>query len=58
MSLLQMSACGGVLILAVSFLRLFTLRVLPKRTFLILWAIVLIRLNSEKFSDKKGITIL
>ncbi|MBR0283151.1 MAG: hypothetical protein IJQ81_16435, partial [Oscillibacter sp.] len=44
MNLLQMSASGGVLVLAVAFLRLFTLRVLPKRTFLVLWAIVLIRL--------------
>ncbi|MBR4546342.1 MAG: M56 family metallopeptidase [Oscillibacter sp.] len=44
MSLLQMSTSGGILILAVAFLRLFTLRVLPKRTFLILWAVVLIRL--------------
>ena len=44
MNLLRMSASGGVLILAVAFLRLFTLRVLPKRTFLVLWAIVLIRL--------------
>lgn len=44
MSLLQMSMSGGILILAVAFLRLFTLRVLPKRTFLILWAVVLIRL--------------
>ena len=41
---MQMSASGGVLVLAVAFLRLFTLRVLPKRTFLVLWAIVLIRL--------------
>ena len=44
MSLLQMSASGGILILAVAFLRILTLRALPKRTFLILWAIVLIRL--------------
>ena len=44
MSLLQMSASGGLLILAVAFLRRLTLRVLPKRTFLILWAVVLIRL--------------
>ena len=44
MSLLQMSASGGVLVLAVALLRLFALRVLPKRTFLVLWAIVLVRL--------------
>ena len=44
MSLLQMSASGGILILAVALLRTLTLRVLPKRTFLILWAVVLIRL--------------
>ena len=44
MSLLQMSASGGILVLAVAFLRLFTLRLLPKRTFLVLWAVVLIRL--------------
>ena len=44
MSLLQMSASGGILVLTVAFLRILTLRVLPKRTFLVLWAIVLIRL--------------
>ena len=44
MSLLQMSASGGILVLAVAFVRILTLRVLPKRTFFILWAIVLIRL--------------
>ena len=44
MSLLQMSASGGVLVLAVALLRALTLRVLPKRTFLVLWAIVLARL--------------
>ncbi|MBQ6985643.1 MAG: peptidase M56, partial [Oscillibacter sp.] len=44
MSLLEMSASGGILVLAVALLRKLTLRVLPKRTFLVLWAIVLIRL--------------
>ena len=44
MNLLQMTISGGVLVLAVALVRTLTLRVLPKRTFLILWAIVLIRL--------------
>ena len=44
MSLLQMSASGGLLVLAVAFLRRLTFRVLQKRMFLVLWAIVLIRL--------------
>ena len=44
MSLLQMSASGGVLVLTVALLRTLTFHVLPKRTFPVLWAIVLIRL--------------
>lgn len=44
MNLLRMSASGALLILAVVLIRLAVLRVLPKRTFLILWALVLVRL--------------
>ena len=44
MNLLRMSASGALLILAVVLIRLAVLRVLSKRTFLILWALVLVRL--------------
>ncbi len=44
MSLLQMSLQGGILILAVTVLRVATVHRLPKRTFLILWEVVLLRL--------------
>ena len=44
MNLLQMSASGALLILAVVLLRLAALRAVPKRTFLLLWALVLARL--------------
>lgn len=44
MTLLQMSLTGGVFILAVAALRKLTLNKLPKRTFLILWDVVLLRL--------------
>ena len=44
MNLLQMSVSGAVLILSVVLIRLAALRAVPKRTFLILWALVLVRL--------------
>ena len=44
MNLLQMSYAGAVLILAIALVRLAALRAVPKRTFLILWALVLARL--------------
>lgn len=44
MSLLQMSFCGAVIILAVTLIRAVTIDRLPKRTFLVLWGIVLFRL--------------
>ena len=44
MSFLQMSLHGGVLILAVTVLRALTINRLPKKTFLALWALALVRL--------------
>ena len=44
MNLLQMSVSGGILFCAVAILRTWTLHLLPKRTFPILWTVVLIRL--------------
>lgn len=44
MSLLQMSLSGSVMILAVMLARAFAVNRLPKRTFLILWGIILLRL--------------
>lgn len=44
MTLLNMSAVGGVLILAVVVLRALFMSRLPKKTFLALWALVLLRL--------------
>jgi len=44
MTLLKMSFYGAVIILAVLIIRAFTLHKLPKKTFLILWAVALIRL--------------
>lgn len=44
MSLLQMSFSGAVFILAVVVIRAITINQLPKRTFLILWGIVFLRL--------------
>lgn len=44
MSLLQMSFSGAVMIAAVIVIRAFAINRLPKRTFLILWGIVLLRL--------------
>ncbi|MDE7219327.1 MAG: M56 family metallopeptidase, partial [Oscillospiraceae bacterium] len=44
MSLLEMSFAGGVLILAVIVLRALALNRLPKATFLILWAVAVLRL--------------
>lgn len=44
MSLIQMSVSGAVMILIIVVLRAVFLQKLPKRTFLILWGIVLVRL--------------
>ena len=44
MSLLQMSFSGAVLIIVIVVIRAMTINILPKRTFLILWGIVLLRL--------------
>jgi len=44
MTLLKMSFFGAVIILAVLLIRTFTLHKLPKKTFLILWAVALMRL--------------
>jgi len=44
MNLLQMSIAGALLIAAVVLVRLAALRAVPKRTFLMLWALVLARL--------------
>lgn len=44
MTLWQMSLSGGLLILAVALVRSLTLNLLPKKTFLILWKIAILRL--------------
>jgi len=44
MTLLKMSFYGAVIILVILILRAFTLHKLPKRAFLILWAVALVRL--------------
>lgn len=44
MSLLQMSFAGGVMILAVIVIRALAINLLPKKTFEVLWGIVVIRL--------------
>ena len=44
MKLVEMSVCGGIMILAVLLLRLLFLKRLPKKMFLFLWGIVLLRL--------------
>ena len=44
MNLMQMSVSGGMLILAIVLIRALLINRLPKRTFLALWGIVLMRL--------------
>ena len=44
MSLLQMSFAGGVMILAVIVIRALAINLLPKKTFGVLWGIVVVRL--------------
>lgn len=44
MTLLKMSIYGAVIILAVLIIRAFTLHKLPKKTFLVLWGVALLRL--------------
>lgn len=45
MSLLEMSLRGGVLILVIALVRALTLHRLPKRTFLLLWALAALQLS-------------
>lgn len=56
MGLLQMSFSGAVLILAIVVIRTFTINHLPKRTFLILWGVVLLRLLVP-FSVPSGLSV-
>lgn len=44
MSLLQMSISGAIMILAVIVIRALAINRLPKKTFIVLWGIVLLRL--------------
>lgn len=44
MNILEMSISGGILILCIFFLRCLTMNLVKKRTFVILWEIVLVRL--------------
>ncbi len=44
MSLLQMSVAGAVMILVITVIRALTINRVPKRTFLVLWGIALVRL--------------
>lgn len=44
MSLLQMSIAGAVMILAIVVIRALAVNRLPKKTFLALWGVVLLRL--------------
>ena len=44
MGLLQMSLSGAVMIIAIIIIRALAINRLPKKTFLILWGIVLLRL--------------
>lgn len=44
MSLLQMSFAGGVMILAIIVIRAMAINLLPKKTFGVLWGIVVLRL--------------
>ena len=56
MSLLQMSAAGAVMILAVIVIRALAVNHLPKNTFRVLWAVVLVRLLVP-FSLPSGFSI-
>ena len=44
MNLLQMSFTGAVMILAVTVIRALAINKVPKKTFLVLWGIALVRL--------------
>ena len=44
MKLLQMSLAGGVMILVITVIRALAIERLPKKTFLALWAVVIVRL--------------
>lgn len=56
MSLLQMSLSGAVMIAAVIIIRALTINRLPKKTFLVLWGIVLLRLLVP-FSVSSGLSV-
>lgn len=63
MNIFQMSLSASVLILAVLIIRAFTLHKLPKKTFLLLWGVVLCRLLipfavSSRFSVYTGIAMI
>ena len=44
MNLLQMSLSAALMIVAILFVRVLTLERLPRKTFSVLWAVVMIRL--------------
>ena len=48
MSFLQMSLHGAVMIAVITILRALTLNQVPKKTFLVLWALALVRLQGRK----------
>ena len=56
MSLLQMSFSGAILILTIVVIRAMSINILPKRTFLILWGVVLLRLLVP-FSVPSGLSV-
>ena len=63
MDILQMSLSGAVLIIAVVIVRALTLHKLPKKTFLVLWSVVICRLLipfsiPSRFSFYTGIDML
>lgn len=45
MNLLQMSLSAALMIVAILFVRVLTLERLPRKTFSVLWAVVMIRLS-------------
>lgn len=56
MSLLQMSFSGAVLIIVIMVIRAVAINILPKRAFLILWGVVLLRLLVP-FSVPSGLSV-
>lgn len=57
MSLFEMTVSGGILILIITFIRVFAINRLTKRTFLILWGVALLRLLTP-FSVSFKLSIL